>query len=94
MQTIAQGEAQPADVAIGERVHQLLWRSKTSQNRFAPTIGMTQAALSRKIRGERPWYADELIAIARHFDVSVGSLFGESGGPAKDPQLAKGLPSD
>ena len=55
---------------------------------------MTQAALSRKVRGERPWYAEELIAIARHFDVSVGYLFGEGEGPVSGPAASKAGPSD
>ncbi|WP_369408644.1 helix-turn-helix domain-containing protein [Cellulomonas triticagri] len=71
-------------MAIGERVHQLMWRQRVSQTALAPRIGMQQASLSRKLRGERPWFAEDLIAVAGALGVSVGFLFGEEMSPRQD----------
>jgi transcriptional regulator with XRE-family HTH domain len=74
-------EHDPTDVAIGERVHQLMWRRRISQTQMAETLGVAQPTLSRKLRGERPWFAAEIAAAARSLDVSIGSLFGDGPGP-------------
>ena len=64
-----------ADQVIGENVHRLMWRAQESQSSLAPKWGMTQAALSLKLRGRRPWFAAEIAAAARYFGVSVSALF-------------------
>ncbi len=56
----------------------LMWDSKLSQRKLAPQLGMTQANLSKKVRGERGWSIDDLLAVSRHFGVSVSYLVGES----------------
>lgn len=63
------------DAIIGENVHQLMWRSKETQVKVSELLGMTQSALSNKLRGKRPWFAGEIDAVARHYQVSVGALF-------------------
>ncbi|WP_425546742.1 helix-turn-helix domain-containing protein [Brevibacterium sanguinis] len=56
----------------------LMWDSKLSQRKLAPQLGMTQANLSKKVRGERGWSVDDLLAVSRFFDVSVSYLVGET----------------
>lgn len=63
------------DVVIGRRVHHLMWERRLSQTAFAPQIGMTQNTLTRKLRGERGWSADEIAAAAQVLEVEVGYLF-------------------
>lgn len=70
--------AENTDATIGERIHALMWRQKISQASFAKTLGVSQSAMSKKLRGERPWYTAELIATADAFNVTVGYLFGET----------------
>lgn len=57
-----------------------------TQGAMAARVGITQAAISRKLSGERPWFADELAVAADILGVSVGELFGERRMPRR--QLA------
>lgn len=52
-----------------------------TQGRLALALGLTQAAVSRKLSGERPWFAAELVDVAAVLNVSVGELFGELPAP-------------
>jgi transcriptional regulator with XRE-family HTH domain len=63
-----------ADQLIGERIHHLMWRQRISQTRLAAMLGMTQGALSKKVHGERPWFASELIAVAKALNTQVSAL--------------------
>jgi len=63
------------DQTIGANIHTLMWHAQESQSRVAPLWGMSQAALSLKLRGKRPWFADEIDAAARHFQVTRDALF-------------------
>ncbi len=69
------------DAVIGENVHQLMWRAKETQVKLSELLGMTQGALSHKLRGKRPWFAGEIDTVARHYKVSVSALFAAPGGP-------------
>lgn len=44
---------------------------------MAAAMGLTQAAISRKLSGERPWFPAELTDVARILELTVGELFGE-----------------
>ena len=67
------------DVAIGEAVHHEMWRQGVPQSRLAKKLGITQSALSRKVRGRRPFYASEVMAIARELRVPVEQLLPQDG---------------
>lgn len=67
-----------SDAMIGERIHALLWRSRLSQATFAKTLGVSQSTMSKKLRGERPWYTGELIATSQALDVTIAYLYGET----------------
>lgn len=75
MRTKPQELSAPLDVIIGENIHRHMWRARKSQTELALQLGMTQGALSRKLRGERPWFVDEIKGAADTFGVSIGSLF-------------------
>lgn len=55
------------DATIGANVHTLMWRAQHTQTAIAHELGMSQAALSLKLRGKRPWYADEIDHLARKY---------------------------
>lgn len=65
------------DQIIGERVHRIMWRQRLSQVQLARSLGVSQGALSRKLRGERPWFAAEVLDAAGALGVSLCELYGE-----------------
>lgn len=58
-------------------VHQLMFRKRITQTAMALQLGMTQLALSRKLRGGVSWSARDLVSAAAAFGVSVSVLVGE-----------------
>ena len=74
-------ERHNTDAEIGRRVFHLMWDRKITQTEMGRTIGVGQAALSKKLRGERPWYSSELRGAASMLGVTVGYLFGEDENP-------------
>lgn len=67
---------------VGRRIHARMEAAGMTQGRLAAALGLTQAAVSRKLSGERPWFAAELVDVAAALKVSVGELFGELPAPA------------
>jgi transcriptional regulator with XRE-family HTH domain len=59
---------------IGERIHQIMWRQRMTQGQLAARLGLTQTGVSRKIRGERPWFARELLQVAAALNTQVSAL--------------------
>lgn len=72
------------DQAIGESVHTLMWRQGITQTAMADALGLDQSALSRKLRGGRPWRASEVFAAAALLGVAPGSLY-----PLTEGQVAQ-----
>lgn len=74
-------EAEPGqsfDERLGEAVHQVLWRRKIRQTEFAKSVlGITQSAFSKKLRGDRPFFAVELSMIAAALGMPVAELMPE-----------------
>lgn len=62
---------------IGEAVHGYMWRLRISQEQLATALGITQAAVSKKVRGKRPFTVDELIAISEVLDTPVSKILAE-----------------
>lgn len=71
------------DSQIGRRVGTLMDARGITQTSMAARMGITQAAISRKLSGERPWFADELATVAGILGVGVGELFGEHHKPRR-----------
>lgn len=67
-----------ADAAVGRRVHMLMWDRQVKQAELAMQLGIQQSALSKKLRGHRPWSLDELLTAARWLDTTAAYLIGES----------------
>lgn len=59
---------------VGERIHRELWTRRISQTEFAPKLNLSQSALSKKLRGERAFGIDEVLAIAFLLKMPVEEL--------------------
>ena len=66
-----------ADAEVGRAVHMLMWDRQVKQAELSKRLGIQQSALSKKLRGHRPWTVDELIVTAAFLQTSVGYLVGE-----------------
>ncbi|WP_368665578.1 helix-turn-helix domain-containing protein [Arthrobacter sp. GMC3] len=68
-----------------------MWHAKVTQVEMARRLQITQGAISRKLRGERAFSSDELLAVSKMFNVPIGVLFGEKEkAPADTPGLSSG----
>lgn len=52
------------DQAIGAVVHGIMWDKQLQQIDVGPRSGMTQTTLSKKLRGQRPWSAEDIVKVA------------------------------
>jgi transcriptional regulator with XRE-family HTH domain len=66
-----------ADVAA--KVRGVAAEKRTTQADLAAVLHTSPMAVSRRMTGATPFTPEELIAIARHFGVSVATFFGERG---------------
>jgi transcriptional regulator with XRE-family HTH domain len=82
---------QTRDQWIGERVHYLMWRQKLTQAKLGAILGCSQTTVSKKVHGERPWFASELLDVAKALNTHVTALLPElddiepDGSPAAIP---------
>lgn len=72
------GTGRNINAEIGRRINRKMADAGMTQGQLAEAMGLTQAAISRKIAGERPWFPGELMDAAGILDMTVGELFGES----------------
>jgi len=61
----------------------MMFRKRVSQTKFAPSVGMSQSLLSKKLRGVVPWSVVELLLVANALGVDPGELL-----PKVDPNAA------
>ena len=74
-------EREPLDVAVGRRVHMLMWERRITQTALGRTIGIDQSGLGKRLRGERGWSLDDLAAVAGALGTSMAYLLGETESP-------------
>ena len=72
------------NAVVGELVHQHMWRQKVTQTALARVLGVSQPAIAKKVRGERPFSIDELLTVAAHLDLPITALLPNAGKP--DPE--------
>lgn len=65
------------DLEVGQRVHMVMWRDRIPQRVLAGQLGISQPALSMKLRGMRPWSLDDVYVTARVLGVSAHDLMPE-----------------
>lgn len=59
---------------LGRNVRAEMVRRGVSQEALARRLGKSQAAISKRLRGEQPITVDEAVTIADHLDVPLASL--------------------
>lgn len=64
MTSAAQDSVPTADEAFGLVVHETLFKKRMTQVKLAAALGITQAAVSKKLKGQRPWTLTDQIAAA------------------------------
>ena len=62
------------DAAIGRQVHELLWTRGIRQQPVYTALGISRSALTKKMRGEIRWYAEDLVIVAGLLGVPPGDL--------------------
>ena len=59
---------------IGANVRAEMARRNVSQTTLAAALGITQAGISKRIRGQVPFTIDQLVKIAAALDVPLATL--------------------
>lgn len=75
---------QPATERVAAEVRALMGRHNVTQMQLRDVLGVSQPAISARLHGQVPFDANEIAALAEHFGVTPGDLFGAgagSGGP-------------
>jgi len=68
-------QARPVNSRVGQNVRYIMHARGISQVQLALEVGLTQAAVSRRISGATDWTPDEMVDTARILKVSVDTLF-------------------
>ncbi|WP_162238895.1 helix-turn-helix domain-containing protein [Microbacterium sp. Leaf320] len=63
-----------ADQITGELVHLAMRRRRVTQAALGDALGITQAAMGKKLYGRRSWTIDEVLAVADYFGVPVSEF--------------------
>lgn len=77
----------PNQVA-GREIKTWMLRTNTKQKDLAALLEMTQAGVSKKLRGEAAFTLDDLLKIAGFFELSLAELLGDGVLNAKIPSTA------
>ncbi|WP_460477722.1 helix-turn-helix domain-containing protein [Brachybacterium huguangmaarense] len=64
-----------ADHRIASAVRALAAGRGVRNAELAPIVGVSRASMFAKAKGDSPWKAEEIEAVADYFDVSVADLF-------------------
>lgn len=68
---------------VSENIRVLMARRGVKQPQIAEILGISQAAISRRMNGQTTWNVDDLEQIGAAFEVSVAELIGT---PETDPR--------
>lgn len=66
-----------ARAVIAGNVRALMGRQRVTQTRLAADMHLSQPSISRRIGGEKAFSTDELVWLARYFEVEVTDLLDE-----------------
>lgn len=69
------------NVLVGELVHQHMWRNKVTQTKLGAHLGVSQPAIAKKVRGERPFTIDELLSVAAYLNLPITDLLPNAENP-------------
>jgi len=71
-----------ADAVIGRNVHEIIWLRRMKQRALARALHLSDSTLSKKLRGESSWSAQQVQDVATFLGVSPGRLYEAGPGPA------------
>lgn len=69
------------DVAIGRRVHTLMWEQRIKNKDLATLLALESTGVGKKLRAEAKFSIEQLVAVARALNTSVAYLVGETENP-------------
>lgn len=78
-----------ANEVAGREIKTWMLRSGSKQKDLADLLGISQAAVSKKLRGEAAFTLDDLLSIAGFFNLTLTELLGSSVLNAKIPSNAE-----
>ena len=78
-------EVWTVDAIIGTNVHNILWRRRIVQREFARNLRISDSVLSKRLRGQSAWSAQDLVDVANLLGVEPSKLL-EQPTVAKFPQ--------
>ena len=73
------------DAEIGRRVHMRMFDRRVTGVALAQLLGVDQSGLSKRLRGERGWSAENLRDAAAALETTIAYLVGEVGDPECTP---------
>lgn len=77
------------DEAFGLVVHEAMYSKHVTQVKMAAALGITQGALSKKLRGHRPWTLAETVRTADVLRVDLRDLLAKMWGDPGEGQSGK-----
>ena len=69
-------DPRPATERVSEEVRALMGRARINQTTVADWLGLTQSAVSARLRGDTEWKVSEIDVLARRFGVHPAVLLG------------------
>lgn len=84
-------KSEPIDVAIGRRVHTLMWEQRIKNKDLAALLGLEPTGVGKKLRAEAKFSIEQLVTSARILNTTVAYLVGETENP--HPVTPDGGPS-
>lgn len=69
------------DVAVGKRVHTLMWEQRVKNKEIAELLELDPTAVGKKLRAEQKFSIEQLSVIAARLQTTIGYLVGETDTP-------------
>lgn len=76
--------------AVAAEVRAQMGRRRITQGQLAKALGMSQAAVSRRLTGELPFDLDDVLVMAQRFNVALSDLIPEPAEVLKEGRSTPG----
>lgn len=77
----------PLYIEIAANIRSLMGRHEVSQERVGAYLGMSQPTFSKRMHGKTDWTYNELLKIARFFNVEINEVVSSTRWFAESPAL-------
>lgn len=85
VEPIQANSAPSIDVAVGKRIHTLMWDQRIKNKEIAELLGIDPTAVGKKLRAEQKFSIEQLSLVAARLDTTIGYLVGEHQGSRPTP---------